>query len=401
MENLFIARQPVYDLKQTVIGYELLYRNGDVDKAIFDDGNLASSETIINTFMHIGIDSLVGSSVAFINLPYDFIINESLTPMFKEQIVLELLEDIEPDEKSIAGIKQLKSQGYKIALDDFEYDEKYMPFLELADYVKIDVIDKNETEIRYHLDKVSRFDAIIIAEKVETQEMYNLCKDIGFKYFQGFFFCRPQLVKQKNIPANKAVALNLLNKLQDPDIDYSELETVLAQDVALSYKFLRYINSAAFSLRREVDSIKDAIALLGLNNTKNWVSMILMAKSIDNKPGELISVAMIRGKMCELIATKTQPEIKDQMFIVGLFSVLDALMDMEMIELLDTITLIAPIKMALLDHSGEHGVILEQVLNYEHFYWDLLLRSGIDPNIFTESYLQAVEWAKNQMAALA
>ncbi|MCW9056558.1 MAG: HDOD domain-containing protein [Gammaproteobacteria bacterium] len=400
MENLFIARQPIYDLNQTVMGYELLYRNGNVDKAIFEDANQASCETIINSFMHIGIDSLIGSALAFINLPNDFLVIESLTPMFREQTVLEILEDIEPTTETIEGIKRLKSQGYRIALDDFEYDDKFIPFLNLADYVKIDVLGKDEATIRQQLNTVSKFDVTIIAEKVETQEMYILCKEINFEYFQGFFFCRPQLVTQKHIPTNKAVALNLLNKLQNPDIDFNELESILAQDIALSYKFLRYINSAAFSLRREIDSIKDAITLLGLVNTRNWVSMILMTRSVDSKPDELITIAMIRGKMCELLAEKNKPDIKAQMFIVGLFSVLDALMDMEMIDLLDTIILSSPIKMALLDHSGDHGAILEQVLQYEAFNWDELIKTGIESDIFTDSYLEAVNWTKIQMAAI-
>jgi len=273
--------------------------------------------------MHIGIDNLIGSAQAVMNLPYDFLIIESLTPMFKEQTVLEILENIEPTPEAIEGIKRLKSQGYRIALDDFEYDDKFIPFLELADFIKIDILDKDEATIQQQYNNISKYDALVIAEKVETQQMYSLCKDIGFEYFQGFFFCHPQLVKQKHLPANKAVALNLLNKLQNPEINFEELESILAQDVAMSYKLLRYINSAAFSLRREIDSIKDAITLLGLTNTKNWVSMILMSRSVDSKPDELIATAMIRGKMCELLAGQQIPAIKSQMFIVGLFSVLD------------------------------------------------------------------------------
>ena len=176
MENLFIARQPIYNLKQAVMGYELLYRNGDVDKAIFEDANQASCETIINTFMHIGIDNLIGSALAFINLPYDFLIIESLTPMFKEQTVLEILEDIEPTPEAIDGIKRLKSQGYRIALDDFEYDAKFIPFLELADFIKIDILDKDEASIRQQFNNISKYDALVIEEKVETQQMYSLCQ---------------------------------------------------------------------------------------------------------------------------------------------------------------------------------------------------------------------------------
>ena len=400
MEELFIARQPIYDSQLGVIGYELLYRSGDMDRAVFDDANLASCETIMNTFMHIGVDTLVGSTLAFINLPTEFITNPALTPMLREQSVLEILEDVEPTEAVIQGIKRLKSEGYKIALDDFEYDEKYIPFLQLADFIKLDVNNRTEDELAEHIQIVSAYQAKLVAEKVETQELYTICKDLGFDYFQGFFFCHPQLVKHKHTPANKLVVLNLLSKIQNPELDFDEFESILAQDVTLTYKLMRYINSAAFPFRREVDSIKDAIVLLGINNMKDWVTLIMMSKIIENKPNELIVTAMVRGKMCELLAEKYQPDIKHQMFLVGLFSVLDALMDMPMIDLLDSIILSAPVKLALLDKAGPHGEIYQQVLLYEHSSWDDLGDNGINSQDLMMHYLAAVNWADTHIQAL-
>lgn len=400
MEELFIARQPIYDAQLGVIGYELLYRSGDMDRAVFDDGNLASCETIMNTFMHIGVDTLVGSNLAFINLPTQFITNPALTPMLREQSVLEILEDVEPTEQVIQGIQRLKSEGYKIALDDFEYDDKYIPFLQLADFIKLDVNTRSEDELAQQLQIVSPYNAKLVAEKVETQELYNICKQLGFEYFQGFFFCHPQLVRHKHTPANKLVVLNLLSKVQNPDLDFDEFESILAQDVTLAYKLMRYINSAAFPFRREVDSIKDAIVLLGIKNMKDWVTLIMMSKIIENKPDELIVTAMIRGKMCELLAEKYQPDIKHQMFIVGLFSVLDALMDMPMSDLLDSITLSAPVKLALLDKTGRHGEIYQQVFFYEHSSWDELNSEGFDQHDLMMHYLEAVNWADTHIQAL-
>ena len=400
MEELFIARQPIYDSQLSVIGYELLYRSGDMDRAVFDDGDLASCETIMNAFMHIGVDTLVGSTLAFINLPTQFIINPALTPMLREQSVLEILEDVEPTEEVIEGIKRLKSEGYRIALDDFEFQEKYIPFLELADYIKLEVNTRSEDELAEYLKIVSKYSAKVVAEKVETQELYNICKQLGFEYFQGFFFCHPQLVRHKHIPANKLVVLNLLCTLQNPDLDFDEFESILAQDITLTYKLMRYINSAAFPLRREVDSIKDAIVLLGIKNMRDWVTLIMMSKIIENKPDELIVTAMIRGKMCELLAEKYHPEIKHQMFLVGLFSVLDALMDMPMVDLLDSIILSAPVKMALLDKTGPHGEIYQQVLLYEHSNWDALNNNGFDSHDLYLDYLEAVNWADSHIQAL-
>ncbi|TNF39185.1 MAG: HDOD domain-containing protein, partial [Gammaproteobacteria bacterium] len=270
-----------------------------------------------------------------------------------------------------------------------------------ADYVKIEVLDKTEQEIRFQLDQLKPYPVKTIAEKVQTQELQHLCEQMGFDYFQGFFFCRPQLVKQKTAYANRAVVFNLLSSLQNPEVDFAEIEAILAQDVTLSYKLLRYINSAAFSLRREIDSIKDAAVLLGVTNIRNWVTLILMSKLTDEKPAELIVIAMIRGKMCELLANKLNPAISPQMFIIGLFSVLDALMDTPMIELLDNIALSIPIKMALLDQSGQHGDIYKQVMMYEQMEWRQLVHAHLSPGELAQAYLTAVHWADESMKTIA
>jgi len=400
MNNLFIARQAIYDNQNEVIGYELLYRSSDINKAVFSDGNQASCETIINSFMHIGIDNLMGSSLAFINLPHDFIVNETLTPMFENQSVLEILEDVEPTEAIINGIKRLKKQGYRIALDDFLFEEELIPLVKLADFIKIEVNNKDSTEIQQQLDYLKDYDVKIIAEKVETLDIYNICFEMKFDYMQGYYFSHPQIVKQKNVPTNKAVALSLMQQLQDPEVDYIKLETILSQDVALSYKLLRYINSAAFSLRREIDSLKDAVVLLGIKNVKSWVSLLLMSKVLGDKPNELIVTAMVRAKMCELLAEKFNPKVKPQMFIIGLFSVLDVLMDTPMIELLDNIILSGSIKLALLDRYGEPGEIYNQVLLYENHQWDELVETGIEGGDFLDVYIESVKWADETIKAL-
>ena len=400
MDHLFIARQPIYNTKKDVMGYELLYRANAENLASFTDGNQASCETILNACIHIGIENIVGSSLAFINLPREFVINESLTPMLKEHVVLEILEDILPDEEVINGIRRLKTEGYRIALDDFIYREELIPFIELTDFIKIDVNIMTHAEIEHLFSLLKSYPVKFIAEKVETHEMYQFCLELGFDYFQGYFFCCPEMLSQKSIPSNKLVVLNIINKLHNPDISPDDLEDILVQDITLSYKLLRYINSAAFALRREVDSIKEAIILLGIDNLKNWISLIMMSKIVDEKPTELIVIGMIRGKMCELLAEKYHPEIKHQMFIVGLFSVLDALMDQPLIDLLDSVILSTPVRLALLDKEGVQGEIYEYVLQYEKCNWDELNESKMDANEYIQSYLTAVYWAEQSMSAL-
>jgi EAL and modified HD-GYP domain-containing signal transduction protein len=400
MDHLYIARQPIYDLNKAVLGYELLYRSSAINQANITDADQASCETILNSFMHIGIDNIVGSALAFINLPREFVINDSLTPMFRDQSVLEILECVEPDEEVIKGLKRLKSEGYRIALDDFAFRDEITPFLELSDFIKIDVSTLTKTDIEQQVAHLKPYNVKLIAEKVETQEAYQDCFNLGFDYFQGFFFCYPVMLTRKALPSNKLVILNILNKLHNPDTDSDELEQILVQDIALSYKLLRYINSAAFALRREIDSIKDAIILLGMENLKNWMSLILMSRIIESKPTELIVTGMIRGKMCELLAESEHPEIKHQMFIIGLFSVLDALMDQPLVDLLDNVILSTPIKLALLDKTGVQGEIYQQVLHYEKCNWDELNKLNVNANEFARSYLNAVNWADQNMKTL-
>ncbi|MGB5520669.1 MAG: HDOD domain-containing protein [Gammaproteobacteria bacterium] len=400
MDHLYIARQPIYDLNKAVMGYELLYRSSAVNQANIIDANQASCETILNSFMHIGIDTIVGSALAFINLPREFVINDSLTPMFRNQSVLEILEHVEPDEEVIKGLRRLKSEGYRIALDDFSYRDKLIPLVELTDFIKIDVSTVTKTDIEQQVALLKPYNVKLIAEKVETHEAYQDCLDLGFENFQGFFFCYPVMLTRKSLPSNKMVILNILNRLHDPDTGPDELEQILVQDIALSYKLLRYINSAAFALRREVDSVKDAIILLGTDNLKNWVSLIMMSRIIESKPTELIVTGMIRGKMCELLAENEHPEIKHQMFLIGLFSVLDALMDQPLIELLDNVVLSTPIKLALLDKMGIQGELYQRVLHYEKCNWDELNNLNVNTNEYAQSYVNAVTWADQSMKAI-
>lgn len=399
MENIFIARQPIYDRDIKLIGYELLYRNGDTDIADFDDGHLASSQVILNGFLNIGFDGLVGSSFAFINITKEFILDESLTPMFETQTILEVLENIEPTAEIVAGVKRLKNQGYKIALDDFRYSPKYDELLELADFVKLDVVELGTEVLVNQLKYLKPYDLKIIAEKVETQEMYAFCNELEFDFFQGFHFCKPQLVKHTHIRSNKLVVLNLLKQLNNPDFDFSEIEKALAQDVTLTYKLLRYVNSAAFAQRKEIDSIKEALVLVGGDTIKKWATMILLMNLTEGKPQELLITALVRARMCELLENKNSDNC-GQMFTIGLLSLLDALMDQALIDLLDELILSTSVKLALLEHEGECGEILLNVIQYEQGHWAELDKRGVDAQTYFTCYMDAVKWADSAIASL-
>ena len=216
---------------------------------------------------------------------------------------------------------------------------------------------------------------------------------MGFDYFQGYHFCKPSIIKSKDAAVNKTIVFQIIQKLQDQDMSMDDLEKLLVQDVTLTYKLLRYINSASFAFRKEIESIKQALIIIGVKTMRNWATLIILSTVNQNKPFELIRLALVRGKMAELLAEKTGKADKDQMFTVGLFSLLDAVMDIEMIDLLDTISLTAPIKMALLYNEGELGDILQQVISYEKGDWQSLKAKTDNIAIYKECYIGALRWA--------
>jgi len=396
LKNHFIARQAIYDNSDQLIGYELLYRTSYINAASYQAGKFASSYVILNSFLEVGFDSLVGSSLAFINITEDFILDESLTPMHEKQTVLEVLEEIKPSKEVVAGVQRLKKQGYKIALDDFKYSPEYDELLALADYVKLDVLELDEDSILHELDILKNFNVKTVAEKVETPELYDFCKENNFDYYQGFYFCVPQVIKHKNIPSNKLVVLNLLKELNNPDFEFSEIEKSIAQDATLTYKLLRLANSAAFGLRKEISTIKEALVLLGADSIRKWANMLLMMKLVEGKPQELLVTALVRARMCELLEVSKSGE----MFTIGLMSLLDALMDTPLIELLDDISLSSPVKMALLEYKGKEGKILHNVIRYEQGGWDDLVVDIENIQEHFDSYIEAVEWADSSIALL-
>jgi len=399
MDNIFIARQPIIDRNKGLLAYELLYRDGDAGYANFSDGQFATANVILNSFMEIGIDNIVGNSLSFINVSEEFILDEDFKSMFKKNIVLEILEDVHPSAEVVAGVTLLKNLGYQIALDDFQYSPDYNEILPLADFVKLDVLELGHEGVIRELKFLEKYDVKLLAEKVEDMSMYNFCSNLGFDYFQGCYFHKPELVSHKNIPANKLVVLNLLKQLSRVDFDFSEMEKSLSQDAVLTYKLIRYVNSAAFSGRKEISSIKDALSLVGVKIIRKWVTLIIMMQLAEGKPQELLISALVRARMCELLSEKMDVN-SDIMFTVGLFSLLDALMDEPISLLLDQLSLSSDIKLALLSYDGEAGAILKNVILYEQGEWIELAKSGVDSNIYCSSYMESVKWSDETIHSL-
>lgn len=393
LDDIYVGRQPIYDAGLKVYGYELLFRAGDTDAANVVDGDSATSQVIVNTFMEIGLDAIVGQHLAFINLTRSFFVENSTQVLPPERVILEVLEDIEPDTELQEGLRRLSEQGYRIALDDFIYHESLRPLVELADLVKIDIMDMDRATITEHVEQLKPYKVPLLAEKVETLEEFEFCKQLGFDYFQGYFFCKPNVVKSQRMPSNRLATLRLLSRIQDPQVDAKDLEELIAQDVTLSYKILRYINSAASGLPRQVESIHQAVVLLGLDTIKTWVTLLSLT-SIEDKPIELLVTAMVRAKMCEELARAAKLDNTDSYFTVGLFSALDAMMDRPLPELLDELPLAAPVREALLEQEGHLGQALRCVLAYERADWRQAHCASLGMNRVRDAYFTAVNWAR-------
>ena len=400
MPEFFIGRQPIFDQHLQVMGYELLYRNSDVSSAAVFDGDQATSQVILNSVVEMGLTRLVGKHHAFINMTRNFILNHEMLPPTDGRMVVEILEDVSVDDTLLEAVQSLRARDYVVALDDFVYHPHLQPLVELADIIKIDLTRLEHGQLEQHVKLLHNGRAKLLAEKIETKEELARCQALGFDYFQGYFLCRPSNMQGKRLPANRLTTLSLLAKLQHPETSLEELEDVIVKDVTLSYKLLKYINSAVFFGRRELSSIRQAIIYLGRNAIKGWATLIALS-GIDENPTALIVTALIRAKMCERLAAALGDPDRDAAFTVGLFSALDALMDMPMAELMAALPLAEEVSAALLHREGDLGRLLTTVLHYERGEWERIDCAQLEREDLTGIYLHATEWADETVNTLA
>jgi EAL and modified HD-GYP domain-containing signal transduction protein len=385
--EVLVARQPIFDERLNVVGYELLFRGGEAGDAIIDSPDGATAAVLLNSLTEIGLDSLVGNKPAWVNLSREFVLAGLAQALPAERVVLEILEDQVVDEELVRAIRDLKRHGYRIALDDFQYSVEIDPLLPLADVIKLDLLALGRDGLGRELGLVKPHGAIVLAEKVETREEFKHCAAVGCELFQGFFFCRPELVRGRRIDANRLALLELLAALEDPGADLRVLEGMITRDLGLSYRLLRYINSAFFGMRQQVRSVGHALAMLGLENLKQWAALSVFA-SVDGKPAELTVTALIRARFCQLTGPQSAPS--GELFTLGLFSVIDALMDTPISDVLEKIPFAPDLRNALLTHSGEKGQLLECVIALEAGDFDRA--RAIVPSA-GEFYLHSLTWA--------
>jgi EAL and modified HD-GYP domain-containing signal transduction protein len=389
MPEVFVARQPIFDRNLRVAGYELLFRGGDARDALVTDSEGATASVVLNSFTEIGLERIVGSKAAWVNVSRAFVLDGLAGTMPPSVVGLEILEEELLDERFVHALIELKRQGYRLALDDFEYSVSAERVLPLADVVKLDLLALGREGMAREVARLKRFGATLLAEKVESHEDHAYCAELGCDLFQGFFFCRPELLRNHGILANRASVLEVLAALQNPGVQLGALERLIRRDVGLSFRLLRYINSAFFGLRFEISSIQQALALLGVENLKRWATLTVLA-SVDGKPPELTVTALARARFCERAGERLPGPRPGELFTLGLFSVIDALMDAPIEEVVGLIPFPADMREALTERKGEKGALLECVTALEagNFERARKLVSGAG-----ELYVEALMWA--------
>ena len=403
--NIFLGRQPIFDRRKAVYAYELLYRsNAKTNAYIHEDGDQASRRVINGSLNIAGLEDLVANKPAFINVTRKLLVNEDYLVLPRSGCVIELLETVEPDAEVVAACKSLKKAGYTLALDDFAFEEKYRPLLELADILKIDFLSSDAAKRQWFSDTFGGNNLMLLAEKVETHEDFSQAFDLGYTYFQGYFFCKPEVCEFTDLPAYKQNYLRFIQEVNAAELDFNRLEEVVKTDMSLSTKLLRFLNSSAMGISNKITSIKQALTMLGEKPLRKWATLVAMLGMANDKPTELMVTALVRARFCELIGGHASLRDRDlELFLMGLFSTLDALLDQPMSQLLSKIPLSPDVAAALLGANSGMGRVYSLALAIERGRGPRVDQVAgqlrVDTDVVAESYRQAVAWADRNTAA--
>jgi c-di-GMP phosphodiesterase len=403
-----VARQPIFGTVGDVVGYELLYRRTSTDTSAGGaDRNIMAADVIVHACLNIGLQELTSGRSAYVNFTREMLVSRAYTLLPPASVVIELLENIEPDDEVETACEDLVNAGYSLALDDFVWSSGYRRLLELATVVKVDVLDQPAAKLDEVAQQLAAYDVRLLAERVETAEVRAMCAGLGYELFQGYFFARPEMVKNRALMSDELAIAQAMTVMRDPRTSDAEAEAAFASDVGLSYKLLRMVNSAARG-GRGIESIRHALQLVGRAELSKWLALVLVsslaARGAANR--ELLHLAVQRGRMCELLGT-TAGDTRDTsaLFLVGLFSLLDAISGIPMPKLLDSISLAAPLRQALMERTGPYAGPLSLTEAYEQGAWSQVNErassSGLDAAHVGALYVQSLAWTRERLLSLA
>ncbi|MEZ8064742.1 MULTISPECIES: EAL and HDOD domain-containing protein [Vibrio] len=371
MTVTYVARQPILNRNKNTLGYELLFRDGERNAyPAHIESNRATYRLIVENFLSVGLNPSIPSSRCFVNFPYQSLIRRLPLSLPKDKVVVEILETCTPTDELLEAVKELYQAGYMIALDDFTSTPEWERFLRYTHIVKLDIMQMGLDEacdlVKDHQGKKFSF----LAERVETEQEFQQAKEAGFKFFQGYFFSKPEIIKTKYISPEQVIAMELFQEVCKPDVDFQRVESIVAKDIALSYKLLRFVNTMSPRLEVTISSFRQALVYLGQDKLKMFVSLAVASYVSDKKPKELYGLSLQRAQFCQRMSRYQAFEgHQEQAFMIGLFSLLDALLDLSLENLVEQLPLCKSIKVALLRREGPYGTLLALEESFEHADW--------------------------------
>jgi c-di-GMP-related signal transduction protein len=396
----YVARQPIFDREEKVFGYELLFRDG-LENAFHGDPNEASRATLDRSLL-IGLDVLCDGRRAFVNCTRDTLIKGLVTLLPSTSTVVEILEDVTPDPDVMTACQSLKQAGYMLALDDFVANDKREALADMVDIIKVELPLTTEDERAAMVKRYGPWRCRMLLEKVETQGDFEKAREQGFVYFQGYFFRRPETLKTRDMPGNRLHYLRMLQEVSRPDLDIDELERVIKADASVCYRLLRYLNSSIFAFRNEIHSVRHALSMLGEREVRRWVRLVAAVGAGQDKTSDLVLSALVRGRFGELLAPLVQHGESD-LFLLGLLSLIDAMLEMPMAAVLEKIPLDHETKMVLLGRPSLLRPVYQLMLAHESGEWEAAKLLGEKLNLNSDEvagfYWQAQQWAREVSGA--
>ncbi len=396
--KIFLARQPIFNKQQQVVAYELLYRSSLSNFFDGQNDDQATASVLTNAFLTIGIDTITDGKIGFVNFT-DSLLRQQVATLFPSELLgIELAGAITVDEELLSICTDLKRQGYRIVVDDIVSDNDIMPLLRLADIVKIDFLNETREEQPAKLLRTFVSQGRLLAKRVEDRATFDRAVELGYSLFQGYFFAKPVVLSGREPCAHRMSYLNMLHELNRSDLDFDRLETIVSRDVSLSYKLLRYVNSPFFGLRSEITGIRHALTMLGLIKARQWLSLLVLCSMGSDKTEELIVNSLVRAKFFELLAPLTDhAEDADELFTMGLFSMVDALLDMQMADVMAELPLSTEIKNAILGKSSAYNDVYNLLLDYEQGNWPEVCKYLENVTLkdyeLPKYFLQALKWS--------
>jgi EAL and modified HD-GYP domain-containing signal transduction protein len=393
----YIARQAILNKNKELYAYELLFRDGENNCFPDISPDEATSKILTDSHLNLGLEDISAGKLVFINFHQDTLLHRFPTSLDPKKVVIEVVETVKPTPELVQACKTIKGLGYTIALDDHDFDPRWDVLLPYTDIIKVDIVECDQQALIDNIGKYVNSDITLIAEKIETMEDFEKYRNMGFDYFQGYFFAKPEIIKQKKLPTSKLSLIELIGASSSAEFDLDKVNTIIQHDVSLSYKLLRFINNPLVNKTNKICDLRHALNYMGQIEVKKFIALLALANVGDNKPVELLHLSLVRAKFCDLIGqARSLSNNPPTGFLVGLFSLLDALLDQPMQSIVEKLPIGEDIKAALCGDENELKQFLVLIRAFESGYWQgvaiISKHLSLDVKMTHAFYNQSLKW---------